>query len=104
MKHPAPDSQITRRRFLGRSSQALAAMPWIGASSLGAADGAATPRDDGYRGIWFTLGQHSEFGDKYSGGLGTYTANHVPMAVYARTVDKTFFETESASHGQTGEG
>lgn len=47
--------------------------------------------DDGYRGIWFTLGQFSEFGDKYSGGLGTYTANHVPMAVYAPAVDKTFF-------------
>lgn len=46
---------------------------------------------DGYRGIWFTLGQFSEHGDKYSGGLGTYTANHVPMAVYAPEVHKTFF-------------
>lgn len=46
---------------------------------------------DGYRGIWFTLGQFSEHGDKYSGGLGTYTANHIPMAVYAPTVNKTFF-------------
>jgi hypothetical protein len=24
----------------------------------------------GYKGIWFTLGQFSEYGDKYSGGLG----------------------------------
>lgn len=47
--------------------------------------------DDGYRGIWFTLGQFSEHGDKYSGGLATYTANHVPLAVYAPEVDKTFF-------------
>ncbi len=46
---------------------------------------------DGYRGIWFTLGQKSEYGDKYSGGLGTYTANHNPIAVYAAAVDKTFF-------------
>lgn len=46
---------------------------------------------DGYRGIWFELGQKSEYGDKYSGGLGTYTSNHVPMAVYAPAVDKTFF-------------
>lgn len=46
---------------------------------------------DGYRGIWFELGQKSEFGDKYSGGLGTYTANHIPMAVYAERVNKTFF-------------
>jgi hypothetical protein len=53
--------------------------------------GLAGTRMNGYRGIWFTLGQQSEFGDKYSGGLGTYTANHVPIAVYAPKVDKTFF-------------
>ncbi len=46
---------------------------------------------DGYKGIWFTLGQFSAYGDKYSGGLGTYTAKHIPMAVYAKEVDKTFF-------------
>lgn len=46
---------------------------------------------DGYKGIWFTLGQQCEYGDKYSGGLGTYTAKHVPLAVYAPEADKTFF-------------
>lgn len=46
---------------------------------------------DGYRGIWFTLGQFSTYGDKYSGGLGTYTANHVPIAIYCTEVNKTFF-------------
>jgi len=46
---------------------------------------------DGYKGIWFTLGQFLEHGDKYSGGLGTYTAKHVPLAVYAPEVNKTFF-------------
>ena len=46
---------------------------------------------DGYRGIWFTLGQFSEYGDKYSGGLGTYTAKHLPLAIYALEVNKTFF-------------
>src|SRR5205814_9767927 len=46
---------------------------------------------DGYRGIWFSLGQKSEFGDKYSGGLATYTANHVPIAVYSKSANKTFF-------------
>jgi hypothetical protein len=52
----------------------------------------AGEKDDGYRGIWFTLGQYSgEYGDKYSGGLGTYTANHIPLAIYAEEVDKTFF-------------
>jgi hypothetical protein len=46
---------------------------------------------DGYRGIWYTLNQFSEYGDKYSGGLGTYTADHIPIAIYAPQVDKTFF-------------
>ena len=47
---------------------------------------------DGYRGIWFALGQaRSGFGDKYSGGLGTYTMKHIPMAVYSPEADKTFF-------------
>lgn len=45
----------------------------------------------GYRGIWFDLGQQSEFGSKYSGGLGTYTAKHHPLAVHAPEVQKTFF-------------
>lgn len=46
---------------------------------------------DGYRGIWFELNQKSKYGDKYSGGLGTYTAKHNPLAIYASEVDKTFF-------------
>ena len=49
------------------------------------------PRANGYKGIWFTLGQFSAYGDKYSGGLGTYTANHIPVAVYSQKADKTFF-------------
>lgn len=48
-------------------------------------------RIDGYRGIWFDLGQHSRFGSKYSGGLGTYTAKHHPLALYVPAVRKTFF-------------
>ncbi len=49
-------------------------------------------RVDGYQGIWFTLGQFdSTYGDKYSGGLGTYTAKHRPLAVYSKEADKTFF-------------
>ena len=51
----------------------------------------AGSRVDGYRGIWFALGQVSEHGDKYSGGLGTYTANHLPMAVHAPRAGRTFF-------------
>ena len=52
---------------------------------------AQNPTANGYKGIWFTLGQYSEYGDKYSGGLGTYTANHIPIAIYAPEVKKTFF-------------
>ena len=51
---------------------------------------AETPRADGFRGIWYDLGQRSEFGSKYSGGLGTYTANHVPMAHYVKEVNRTY--------------
>ena len=46
---------------------------------------------DGYRGIWFELGQPSAYGDKYSGGLGTYTSSHIPIAVYSKQAQKTFF-------------
>ena len=52
---------------------------------------AQNQKADGYKGIWFTLGQFSEYGDKYSGGLGTYTADHLPIAIYSRVVNKTFF-------------
>ncbi|MCP5114978.1 MAG: hypothetical protein GY953_29460, partial [bacterium] len=31
------------------------------------------------------------YGDKYSGGLGTYTAKHNPLAIYSSKVEKTFF-------------
>ncbi|MGM0506734.1 MAG: BNR-4 repeat-containing protein [Bacteroidota bacterium] len=48
-------------------------------------------RINGYRGIWFNLGQIGPYGDKYSGGLGTYTANHIPMAVYSPGNEQTFF-------------
>ena len=50
-------------------------------------------RVDGYRGIWFTLGQmRGTYGDKYSGAFA-FCSSHtmVPMAVYAPEVDKTFF-------------
>ena len=45
----------------------------------------------GYKPIWFELNQKYEYGDKYSGALGTYTAKHHPLAIYADVVDKTFF-------------
>lgn len=68
--------------------------------SVAFAEVAPSPRAAGYRGIWFTLGQFSEHGDKYSGGLGTYTANHNPLAVYAAAVDKTFFVYGGSPNGE----
>lgn len=66
--------------------------PW---DSLKVADSAPVEPNrtqPGYRGIWFTIGQAaSSYGPKYSGGLGTYTMKHIPMAVYAEKVDKSFF-------------
>ncbi len=53
---------------------------------------------DGYRGIWFELNQKSEYGDKYSGGLGTYTAKHIPLAIYSAMTDKTFFVYGGTTH------
>ena len=63
----------------------LISLLWLGVAS------SQQNKADGYKGIWFTLGQFTEYGDKYSGGLATYTANHIPMAVYAPVVKKTFF-------------
>lgn len=60
-------------------------------SAAGQGEPAVTPRADGFRGIWFDLGQKSEYGSKYSGGLGTYTANHVPMAHHVAKVNRTYF-------------
>jgi hypothetical protein len=48
-------------------------------------------RAPGYKAVWYALGFKFEYGDKYSGGLGTYTANHEPMAVHAPAAGKTFF-------------
>ena len=76
----------------------LALFSWCSAAQTNAV--VATRKDAGYRGIWFTLGQLSEYGDKYSGGLGTYTANHVPMAIYAKEANKTFFVYGGSKNGQ----
>lgn len=47
---------------------------------------------NGYRGIWYFIGPtKNEFAYKYSGGLGTYPANHYPFSVYAPGVNQTFF-------------
>jgi len=55
-------------------------------------------RIPGYLPIWFELNQKYEYEDKYSGALGTYSAKHHPLGIYAEAVNKTFFvfrETKS---------
>lgn len=52
------------------------------------ADGPSARKAEGYQGVWFELGQKSAHGDKYSGGLGTYTTSHVPPAVYTPRVNR----------------
>jgi hypothetical protein len=47
---------------------------------------------DGYRSIWYyNQPQNDEYVYKYSGGLGTYSCKHRPIAVYRPEVNKTFF-------------
>ena len=94
------------------SKTAACSLLLISAISSAPAQGPSTQparRINGYKGIWFTLGQYYgkgtdgqayskarrqpvfPFGDKYSGGLGTYTAKHTPLAIYSREAQKTFF-------------
>ncbi|WP_026952839.1 BNR-4 repeat-containing protein [Algoriphagus mannitolivorans] len=48
--------------------------------------------DTGYRGIWYSNEpSKDEYVYKYSGGLGTYPANHYPFSIYVEKVGKTFF-------------
>ena len=50
------------------------------------------PSDDGYRGIWY-MNQPSkdEYKYKYSGGYATYPQQHIPIAIYSKAANKTFF-------------
>jgi len=83
---------ISKRRgneILNRLRIALGAALLL--TSWGGAIHAKSLKIDGYRPIWFDLGQSNEYGSKYSGGLGTYTAKHRPMAIYSPKANKTFF-------------
>lgn len=59
------------------------------------------PRADGYRGIWYMNQPTSdEYVYKYSGGLGTYCMKHIPLAVHAPAVNKTFFVYGGVAPGE----
>ncbi|GHE32165.1 BNR-4 repeat-containing protein [Sphingobacterium griseoflavum] len=47
---------------------------------------------NGFKGIWYMIQPTgNEYAFKYSGGLGTYPANHRPFAIYVKEANKTFF-------------
>ena len=47
---------------------------------------------EGFRGIWYyNQPSGDEYVYKYSGGMGVYCAGHIPMGVYSKEADKTFF-------------
>lgn len=105
-------TSATTNRFISNkrsSTLLLFALVLILATQQESISQSPARRVDGYKGIWFTLGQYYgegtdgraysqasktpvfPYGDKYSGGLGTYTAKHTPLAVYCPQVNKTFF-------------
>ena len=53
---------------------------------------------DGYKAIWFELGQKYADGDKYSGPLGTYTAKHVPLA---KLIKRKLVDPVKSSYNRT---
>lgn len=57
-------------------------------------------RDDGYRGVWYSIAKGSNVA--YSGGLGTYPPHVGPMAVHAPKANKTFFVYGGAGAGGKG--
>ncbi|HSW44899.1 MAG TPA: hypothetical protein VLM89_04955, partial [Phycisphaerae bacterium] len=67
---------------------------WDDCPATPTADGPSRtcPRANGYRGIWYyNQKTGDEYQYKYSGGLGTYCADHIPLAVHAPQAGKTFF-------------
>lgn len=45
----------------------------------------------GYMGLWYSYGEYSEYGYKFSGGLATFSSQHNPMAIFVPGAQKTFF-------------
>jgi hypothetical protein len=66
----------------------LTALPFV----LTAVAAEPLPTADGYRGIWYMNQPTNDgFKYKYSGGFATYPQQHVPIAVYVKEANKTFF-------------
>ena len=64
----------------------------LAASQVPSGAGQPLPRADGYRGIWyFNQPSNDEYRYKYSGGFATYPQQHIPIAYYCPSANKTFF-------------
>lgn len=106
-------------RFL--RAAACCVLPWAVAACADVAGPAATPdppvqqglppctdtldairtRETGYRGVWYSNEDvPGPYRWKYSGGLGTYPQQIVPMAVYSARARRTFFVYGGDDNGQ----
>ena len=52
---------------------------------------AQNQKASGYMGLWSRSELSPEYGYKYSGGLGTFSSQHRPMAIYSENADITYF-------------
>jgi hypothetical protein len=84
--------RTTRPLIAGIAAGAVMMAVLLRPARLPAAQEGPLPTADGYRGIWyFNQPTKDEYRYKYSGGMATYPQQHVPIAVYARQVNRTFF-------------
>lgn len=66
--------------------------------------GATLPAGDGYRGIWYyNQPSGDQYHYKYSGGFATYPQQHVPIAIYSKEANKTFFVYGGTTRDRNGE-
>jgi hypothetical protein len=78
-------------------------------AGAGLASKAAEPpftltEDDGYRGIWYAnQPTGDEYAYKYSGGMATYPHQHLPIAIYAPAVNRTFFVYGGIARAEPGQ-
>ncbi len=84
-----------------RSVAGLVALSAVAFGGARVGETVTLAQDDGYRGIWyFNQPSGDEYRYKYSGGLGTYCAKHIPLAIYSKEAKKTFFVYGGTSKGQ----
>jgi hypothetical protein len=89
------DGLLARWTAGSRSDEGLGSTPpaTLRASPRQLGDCLINEQAGGFQGIWYynQLLPGSEYVYKYSGGLGTYCAKHIPIAWYVPEANKTFF-------------